>query len=553
MKKTTLFLLSIIALAALLRLYRLPDIPPGVNRDEASIGVTAYSLMTTGKDEYGRSFPLSFESFGDWKLPVYIYSTIPFIRFFGLSELSVRLLSALAGIISVAALYFLSYILFSSQSIALLSAFVLAIMPWHVHISRVESEAIVATLFTILGSLAFFQSLKKKRAGTLIIAAILFSATYYTYHGSHITTTLLVIGLFSIFRKQILSVKHWWIALAAGAILTGYIFSVTLSADHTKLSGIGIFGDPTSVHTHIELPRIASGNPNSIIVRLRYNRVTYALSTITKNYLASYGPHFLFIQGGGNRAHTIQGYGNLHPVDALFLYTGIAVLIISGFTKNKTVSIRRKQALYVFFWIAISGIASAITKDAPHSNRMLAITPALAICISTGVIRMASCIPRSLHTASIAIMAGVYLVSLVTYTHLYFTVFPKNEAGHWGYAYAKLAPQLFTSYAGYHIIMTKPQESPYIFLLFYGGYPPALYQEEAIRYPISKDGFTDVAGFGRFSFRPIQWETDATRSGTLLIAAPEEIPDTYASRVKHTILLPDGSIRWMILPIPYEL
>ena len=100
-------LISIIVLAAFLRLYRLHEVPPGVNRDEASIGYTAYSLLLTGKDEYGRSFPLSFESFGDWKLPLYIYTTIPFVKIFGLSELAVRLPSALAGIASVAAIYYL--------------------------------------------------------------------------------------------------------------------------------------------------------------------------------------------------------------------------------------------------------------------------------------------------------------------------------------------------------------------------------------------------------------------------------------------------------------
>ena len=143
-RQTKLLLIGIVTVAAMLRLYRLTDVPPGVNRDEASIGVTAYSLMTTGRDEYGKLLPLSFESFGDWKLPLYIYTTIPFVKIFGLSELAVRLPSALAGVASVAAIYFLAHIVFASETIALLSALSLALMPWHIHISRVESEAIVA-------------------------------------------------------------------------------------------------------------------------------------------------------------------------------------------------------------------------------------------------------------------------------------------------------------------------------------------------------------------------------------------------------------------------
>src|SRR5260221_183941 len=105
MKK--LLFISIIILAAILRFYNISIDPPGVNRDEASIGYTAYSLLHTGKDEYGRSFPVSFQSFGDWKLPFYIYETVVSVAIFGLNEFAVRVPSALAGIGTVILVFFL--------------------------------------------------------------------------------------------------------------------------------------------------------------------------------------------------------------------------------------------------------------------------------------------------------------------------------------------------------------------------------------------------------------------------------------------------------------
>ena len=190
------FFVIIIVLAAVLRLYNLDKVPPGVNRDEASIGYTAYSLMHTAKDEYGKFLPISFESFGDWKLPLYIYTTIPFVKIFGLSELAVRLPSAIAGVMSVVAIYYLAKLLFTSETLALLASLVLAIMPWHIHISRVESEAITAVLFTILGSICYLLAIKKKSLMPLILSAIIFSLTYYTYHGNHVFTSLLLFGLY---------------------------------------------------------------------------------------------------------------------------------------------------------------------------------------------------------------------------------------------------------------------------------------------------------------------------------------------------------------------
>lgn len=570
-KRTKIFLCIIVLVAAALRLYRLSDVPPGVNRDEASVGVTAYSLMTTGRDEYGRFLPLSFESFGDWKLPLYIYAAIPFVKIFGLSELAVRLPSALAGIASVAALYYLVLELFQAPSIkhqilnkhqassikrikfwnleigawnlpeqiALLSAFVLAIMPWHIHISRVESEAIVALLFTILGSLTFLRSLKEKSLKKLTISSIFFAATYWTYHGNHVSTSLLILGLAGLYWQHIVKIPRWWIAVATGVVLTLIILSVTVSADHTKIGGISIFGDPTVVHNQIELPRLAHDNPNALTARLAHNRLTYTITTVLQNYLKSYGPDFLFIRGGGNKAHNIQGFGNLHPIDALLLLLGISTLIVTA---------KHKHSKFILLWIAIGGIAAAITKDAPHSNRMLAVVPSLAIAIAAGIHMLFVTIAARAKKIFVAVLSLGYLISMAMYLDMYMTHFPKNEAANWGYAYKKLTPVLFTpEHASKNVVMTYPQTSPYIFLLFYNGYSPARYQKEATRYPISNDGFTDVSGFGRFSFRGIDWNKDPALPNTLLVARKDEVPGDIAPNIISEITLPDNTVQFVVI------
>src|SRR3989344_6941222 len=109
MKKINLnFLLlsTIIAAALFLRLYDLSRIPIGFNDDEAAFGYNAYSLLKTGKDEWGRVMPFpAFESFGDWKLVFYLYSVVPSVAVFGPSNFAARLPSALFGILAVLAAY----------------------------------------------------------------------------------------------------------------------------------------------------------------------------------------------------------------------------------------------------------------------------------------------------------------------------------------------------------------------------------------------------------------------------------------------------------------
>ncbi len=86
MSKFTVFinkhpLFIIILLAFILRIFMVWKIPPSLNWDEVSIGYNAYSILETGKDEWGAFMPLHFRAFGEFKLPVHIYASIPGMRF----------------------------------------------------------------------------------------------------------------------------------------------------------------------------------------------------------------------------------------------------------------------------------------------------------------------------------------------------------------------------------------------------------------------------------------------------------------------------------------
>src|SRR3989344_7563466 len=132
--KRYLFLI-IIFLAFLLRFLFLGPNPPSLTWDETAWGYSAYSIGIDGKDEFGKFLPLTYiESFGDFKPPMYMYLSVLSIKFFGLNEFSVRFASAFFGVLSVLITYYLVHEIFSKKHInlALLSAFVLAISPWHI-------------------------------------------------------------------------------------------------------------------------------------------------------------------------------------------------------------------------------------------------------------------------------------------------------------------------------------------------------------------------------------------------------------------------------------
>lgn len=542
-RRLLLVFFVILFIAAFLRLYRIDSIPPGVNRDEASIGYTAYSLLKTGADEYGRHLPISFESFGDWKLPLYIYTVVPFVKMFGLSELAVRLPSALFGILTVGLTFFLINLLFKNRKLALLSMFLMAISPWSIHLSRVESESNAAVFFVILGTLCFLAGLKGK-SYLLILSAIFFALTYFTYAGNHLFTTLLIVGLLFFYRKEIVVERTSFIAAFLFLGLSAIIFSQTLfGADRTKLAGISIFGDPSVVHAKIEIPRLEHATPNSFLARLTHNRVVFVFERIGGNYISAFSSQFLFIKGGENQAHNIENSGNMYLVEAPFLFLGLAYLMFFR---------RGKERNLVLWWFFIAPIASSITKDAPHTNRMFTIFPILPLVIGLGLYWLITDLVRQKWRKLLIFAIAILLVvNLLIYLDRYYLHFPRNEASNWGFGYKKLADLISKpEFSSRKIIMSRPHYSPYIYLLFYTKYDPKLYQKTAVRYPMSMDGFTDVKGFGqRYEFININWEKDMSRKNLLIVDWTSDVPESlrFVYEPRYEIVLPDYKFMFTVL------
>ena len=143
-------LAAILIWAALVRLYRLADIPNGFSPDEASYGYNGYSFLLTGRDRFGHALPLFSDNFGDLIATSYMWLTAPAIALFGLGEFAVRLPAALIGTATVYALYRLGAVV-AGRGAGLLAALLLAISPWHVQVSRYAERSPLLMLCFCLG------------------------------------------------------------------------------------------------------------------------------------------------------------------------------------------------------------------------------------------------------------------------------------------------------------------------------------------------------------------------------------------------------------------
>lgn len=501
------------------RFWNVGTIPPGLNRDEASIGYTAYSLLLTGKDEYGKSLPLSIKSFGDWKLPFYIYLDILPVHFLSLSELSVRLPSLIAGTLTIPLVYLLVIEIMKnqkkSQFIGLISTFLFAISPWHIHFSRVAAEANISVFLINFALFLFFKGIKSSLF--LFFSACFFALTLYTYHGNHVFTPILVVGLLIILLKARIKRKAFFLFLLPFVLLSFIIYKETiLSADKTKISGLASFSDEFLVYDNVVLPRLDHFQLFSVITRVYHNKLTFLIENFINGYVRSFSSDFLFIRGGGNLQHNIPNFGNLYVWEIPFLIFGIYFL----FKKQM------KWRFFLLFWLLISPIPAAITKDAPHSARMLSLLPLPHIISAIGFVEFVSLFAHKTFKRSVAIIGLILLgVNFGLYLDRYFVHFPKVSEAYWGGGYKELVSSLSEISPNYNeVIMDRPNYSPYIYFLFYKKTDPEKFQKEVIRYPEDKEGFHHVKELSGITFKPILWAEDILVPDRLLVSWAESTP-----------------------------
>lgn len=513
-KQSKLLLAGIIFLAAISRFLFLGEIPPSLTWDEVAWGYNSYSLGIDLKDEFGKFLPVTYlESFGDFKPPLYAYLGIIPVKFIGLNEFSTRFPSAFFGTLSVLLTYFFVKEIFGKEkiSLALFSAFLLAISPWHIMLSRAAFEANVAHFFVLLGLVLFFKGIARS-SWLLIISAVSFVASLYTFNSARIVVPLLVVFLFVKFYKELFA--RWRITLFSGII--GFVLFLPLllflNTPQAKLrfEEVNIFSDISTVH---RINQEVENDNNSVLSKIIHNRrFTYGVEYL-RHYFDNLTPQFLFVKGDGNPKFSIQDVGQMYIWEIPFLVIGILVLFK-----------RREQHWWVIPLILTVGIIPAgFARETPHALRIENALPAFQILTAIGVLYIMSIIPKRSKRIFTGIIVAAVGMGVIYFGHNYFTHYSRIYSQEWQYGYeeaVKYVEQVRPEYS--NIYVTEALGRPYIYFLFYMNYDPVAFRKEAGVYR-EVLGFVHVNKFSNIIFSKDMSSINETDS--LYIATPGEIPD----------------------------
>ena len=260
-KSYKFWLFAILFLATVLRVVGLSKVPPALFGDEMDVGYHAYSLLKTGHDYYGQLLPSYIHSFSEWRAPLLMYVTAPFIGIFGLNEYGVRLPEAFFGILSIYLLYLFVVKQTENKKLGLISAFLLTVSPWHLQYSRAAFEVSLLLTLYISGAYFFFKGLKK--SWFLYVSFILFGLTLYTYSTANVFTPLFILLLVVVYRDEVVSKIGITTLVKATCLLIivslPIIYSVIFGSAAERFGHFSVFSDESTVR-EIDQKRNESAN-----------------------------------------------------------------------------------------------------------------------------------------------------------------------------------------------------------------------------------------------------------------------------------------------------
>lgn len=376
MKKQWILFALIMSLALLLRFLFISAIPAKIDGDSSRLALESMRIWKGKLPFFGTGW--------EAQTNAYLYFLGFFLRLSNNQLFAVRAVSSIGGIISVLSVYLLTRKLFNVK-IALWSAFALAVMPFHLVISRMGMELSWTTFFlTLTLYLLLFDNWHCWFLSGIVIGI----SQYFTPVSRYIPVA---VSLLIVFKMKNIKVKSGYIfnaiILLAGFVII-YFFQIKYYLDFpnnyfARISEVSIFNKPYL-------------NPIFFFKQLVNCYLVFQLP-VRSSALRYASPY-------------------LDPVMALFFTFGIILSLIKI----------RKWPNNFLMTTLVFGIflAGAITDDSPMPSRYIIFTPIVAIFIGNGVNKFLMIFKSNRMLFNVLVAFIILSTSLLTYWQREIYLFP---------------------------------------------------------------------------------------------------------------------------------
>lgn len=532
-------IIVIFFLGLLLRTFLVGNTPIGFNPDEASFGYDAYSLLKTGRDQWGQQFPLVLKSFGDYKAPLYSYLTIPSVGIFGLTPFAVRLPNAIIGSLAIIAFYLMLVQIFEYEKeknvwfksdfdnkkkfVTTISALLFAISPWHIAMSRGAFEANLTTFFIPLGIYYFYNFLNNKKNIYLYSSVLVFGLNLFTYHSAKPVTLVVAAALallhFSELRKFKKAVRVSIILIIILSAVTIYTYSIGAGS---RAADVSIYKLALSEASAERIRAFNNGLPDGI-GRIFHNKIQVFVKNAAGNYLSYLSPQFLFVRGAGERT-----YGMNDNRGVLYWFElPLLIFFLVWLARNKV----GKPLLAILIWFLVSPIAASLAVGPGYAaNRAVVMLPSIHLFLGFGAYILVDYI-LNFKIFSKYIAAGYVIIAFaffIAFLENYFFVTPSKIAK--DMLYGNLGAAQFLRGSTRQIVVSRKISEPHIYIAFANKINPNAYQENVREWKFAEAGLDWVDQMGEYRlnnyvFKNIDYQLWKDKDA-ILIGRPEEFPET---------------------------
>lgn len=352
--------------------FKLTDVPPGINGDEAAIGYSAALISKTGYDKNGRFLPL-FTTVGwpDWKQPVTVYSTALIFKLFGISYFNLKAVSVLFVLISGMIIFFLAKEIFD-QRMAIASLFIFATIPIITIQSHLAMENIAPVPFVALWLWMIVKYSKAKKSKYLFLAGVALGISLYSYLGLRLIMPILAF----------LTVGYLYYLNRKSSLRPVLIFIVALIPFLSLL----------------------------LVVRDQYPAAVFALNkpqNITSYqdfllpFVSSFDLSFLFMKGDSTPYHSTGRQG-------MFLLATLPLFLLGLFKLAKD---RKPLFIFILLVFFFSPILYGLPGSIYRSSRLLALIPSFIIIVILGFKSLLELKRRIIKLSSIIVFTALIFLN----------------------------------------------------------------------------------------------------------------------------------------------
>jgi 4-amino-4-deoxy-L-arabinose transferase-like glycosyltransferase len=406
-----ILLLLILALAAAFRFSQIGEVPPGPHYDEASKLFDALDVLA------GQHTPFSLRPYGREMLHVYL--ALPLVLLLGPTHLVLRLLAAVAGVLTLLAIYLFVQELMGerdrrlAQWTGLLAALLFTVSYWALAVNRIGFRANYVPLFETLCFLFFWRALRTDRWWEYALSGLFLGLGLNTYINSRFVPGVLLFfvagwALTREGRSQVLRRWRGWLFLILTALL---LFAPLLSF----------------FLTHPGTFLMRAGGVSLFNPALNQGSVWRLLARSVLGNLGLFG-----FTGDPNWVFNTPGRPAMDAVPAMLLWTGVLLCLLRW---------RKPRYAFLLLWWAVMLLPGILAPDPiPHFLRTFGALPAACIIASLAATEILSFLARRLHPlrAAVLIAGATCLLLAVGWTgyttwHDYFDDWAQRDEVYYAY------------------------------------------------------------------------------------------------------------------------